>query len=259
MALSHARRLALGAALLGLGCSKPDPAPRRTEPWLATPSASGSTTATSAPRVFQFTSESSIEFSVTGKKGKITGHIPVARGELRIDPRDLKQTRAELEVDLTRLVVETSAPDDFALGASTPTARALEWLELGGQVPAERRAQFATARYELHSLENLSSSFLGVGSKAAPVRAAAVGTLLLHGFRAPVRAEVQLRTVAPNQARERVSIRSVSALVVPLGPHEITARDPSGVVDALGAAHAADWVGKTARVEFELIAESASK
>jgi len=258
MALRGARLAAL-AALWSFGCSKPDPTPRRTEPWLATPSASSSVGVVGAPRHYRFTSESTLSFSVAGRKQKLSGRVPLARGELRLDPRDLKPTQAELEVDLTKLSIETPAPDGFELGASAPDALARQWLELGDQVPAERRAQFATARFELHSLENLSPSYLAIDGKPSSVRAAAVGTLLIHGFRAPVRAEVLLHTLPPAAGVERVSIRSVSALVVPLGPHDITARDPSGVVDTLGAARAADWVGKTARIEFELIAQTDPK
>lgn len=247
--MTRAKLLVAGLALLTAHCKKPEPPPRRTAPWLASPSASSSSSAssTTSARVYRFASDSRIRFSVSGRKGKVDGNVPLAHGELELDPRDLKRARASFDVDLTKLSVETSAPE----GLGSPTELALSWLELGPQVPAERRAPFATARYELVSLESLAPPYLELGTKPSSVRATAVGTLLIHGFRAPVRVEVALRTAGP----DRVSIRSVSALVVPLGPHDITARDASGVVDALGAARAADWIGKTARVEFELVGQ----
>ncbi len=239
-------RLLATVALLAAGCKKSEAPPRRTEPWLANPSAS--TTPVAAARVYEFASDSRVRFTVAGRKGKVDGSVPLARGELRLGPRDLKQTRAGFDVDLTKLSIETPAPDDVG----SPTELALSWLELGSQVPADRRAPFATARFELVSLENLVPPYLELGSKPSTVRATAIGTLLLHGFRAPVRVEVLLRTAGP----DRLSIRNVGALVVALAPHDITARDSSGIVDALGAARAADWVGKTARVEFELNGQS---
>jgi polyisoprenoid-binding protein YceI len=255
MALRGARLWAWGALLTLSACSKPDPPARRTEPWLATPSASGAFNV-GAPRLYRFTSDSSISFSVSGHKEKLNGHLPLASGELHIDPRDLQQTQANLTVDLTKLSIDTPPPSGLELGASSPDALALQWLELGPQVPAERRAQFTPARFELHALENLSSTILLGGGKSGAVRAAAIGTLLIHGFRAPVRVEVSLRKLPASSDPERVSIRSVGALVVSLVPHDITARDAAGVVDALGAARAADWVGKTAHVQFELVAQA---
>ena len=58
------------------------------------------------------------------------------------------------------------------------------------------------------------------------------------------------------EAVERLSIRSASALVVPLGPHDIIARGASGIADALAMAHSAEWVGKNVRIEFDLVAEA---
>lgn len=251
MALRRALLLLLGCA----ACSKPEP-PHRTEPWLAHPSASASAVAAvGGPRAYRFTRGSSVRFSVAGRKAKLTGSVPLTRGELRFDPRDLQGARASIDVDLTQLQIDGEAPEGVELSGATPTATALQWLELGPRVPAERRAQFATARFELSALEGLSSSVLELGRArpATPVRATAVGTLLIHGFRAPIRAELRLSPAGGSA--ERVAIQSASALVVPLAPHDITARDASGVVDALGAARAADWVGKQAQVVFELVAE----
>lgn len=246
MALRRLPLLAAGIALVMLGCRRSEPAPRRTEPWLASPSAS--TTSPSGARNYRFASDNRVRFAVAGRKGKIDGEVPLAQGELRLDPRDLKQSRASFVVDLTKLRIETEAPE----GLGSATELALAWLELGPHVPPERRAPFATARFELVSLENLAPTYLELGSKQGSVRATAIGTLLIHGFRAPVRVEVALRATSP----DRVSIRSVSALVIALAPHDITARDASGIIDALGAARAADWVGKTARVEFELTGQA---
>jgi hypothetical protein len=250
------KRSLICGLLLALGCSKRDSAPHRTEPWLARPSASS--VARGGPRAYHFSQGSFVRFSVSGRKGKLDGRVPLTQGLLRIDPRDLQTASASADFDLTKLSVETPVPDNVELGVAASTL-AQQWLELGARVPAERRAQFATARFELASVENPSSAFLEPGSarKAAVVRATGVGTLLLHGFRAPLRVELRLSVVdTPPGAPERLSIRSASGVVVPLGPHDIAPRDASGIVDALGSARAADWVGKSVRVEFELLAEA---
>jgi hypothetical protein len=254
-----AARLALAALLACAGCSKKPAPPQRTEPWLANPSASSSSVE-SAPRSFRLLSDSSIHFTVPGRKGKVSGRVPLAEGSLTLDPLDLKSASASIDIDLTKLSIDPEGlPDDVAQRGGSPTEQALQWLELGTDVAAERRSQLSKARFELSSLEGLSAAALDLSAPRTHnrVRATVVGSLLLHGFRAPIRGDVLLEPLkVAAGAPPRLSIRSASALVLPLAPHDITARGPGGVADALGMARAADWVGKNARIEFELLAEA---
>ena len=108
-------------------------------------------------------------------------------------------------------------------------------------------------------MESSSAPGLDLSSPKAkkPVRASVVGTLLIHGFRAPVRCDVMLEALeATPGAPPRFSIRSQSALVIALAPHDISARGPSGIADALSMARSAEWVGKNARIELDLVAEA---
>lgn len=229
-------------------CSKPAEKPRRTEPWPAQPSASAAQ-ATTAPRRFRFTPESRVRFALRGTKGTVSGHFTGAQGSLELDPADPKNTRARLEVDLTTLVIDTEVPPGVELGGS-PASVGLQWLELGAEVPAERRAQFKTARFELSSLEGPTPAEVALRRRTGFTPVTAIGTLQLHGFRAPVRLELRVS----GGGSQPLSIRSGRPLVVPLTTHDLTARGPSGITDALGAARAAAWVGKTADVELELVA-----
>jgi len=254
--------LSLLALLTCGGCAKKAPAPHRSAPWLASagPTSSSGRELASAPRTFHFVPGSSVRFSVPGRKAKVSGRAPVSAGNLRLDPRDLTRTSASLDVDLSKLSIDDDGalPEAAPLNGSAPSITALQWLELGADVPAERRAGFATARFELAAVDNLSAPSLDFGAaRPQHVRATAVGTLLIHGFKEPVRVELLLepQKTAPG-APLRLSIRSVGALVIALAPHEITARGPSGIVDAAAMARASDWVGKSARLEFELLAES---
>lgn len=260
MKATRTRGLALFALLSGVSCSKPDPAPRRTEPWLAQPSASTSVGLENTAQVFRFSPDSSVRFTLLGKKGKVSGQLALdlAQATLRLDPRDLKSTRASIDVDLTKLSIDADAlPEDVDLGGSTPNAVALQWLELGPDVAPEKRREFARARFELASVEPSANALDFGASRQQSVRASVVGTVLLHGFRAPVRCEVVLTPVeSPPGTPQRLSIRSVSSLVLALAPHGIVARGPSGIADALGMARSANWVGKQAKVEFELFAEA---
>jgi hypothetical protein len=243
-------------------CSKKPEPPHRTEPWLAHPSASAEAGGVEAPRGFHFTDESRIHFSLLGKKGKLSGRLPLALGNsaLRLDPRDLKSSSASVEVDLTKLSVDAEALPEGVAGG-TPTTLALQWLELGSDVPRERQQAFASARFELVSLESSSAPTLDLSARHGKgrLRATVIGTLLLHGFRAPVRADVTLTPLdTPAGAPARLSIRSAAPLVVALGPHDLVARNASGMPDALATARGVESFGKTAKVEFELEAEADS-
>lgn len=243
------------------GCAKKQEAPRRTEPWLASASASAAP-APRGPLELRFSQESRISFSVPTRRAKLGGHVPIADGKLHLDPDKLDASTATIDADLGRLVIaEDSLPSDVEPPPGSPSALALSWLELGPDVPAERRAQFGVARFVLVSLENLSKPSLDTATdpkRPVTVRATAVGTLLLHGYRAPVRAEVLLQTLPSPNGPLRVSIRSAAPLVLPLAPHDIVARGPSGMPDPLQTARAVDVVGKAVRLELELVAEAIS-
>jgi len=254
-------RLALVALLACAGCAKKPAPPERTEPWLANPSASPSGVV-NAPRTFRFLGDSRIQFNLTGRKGKVSGRVPLTEGSLRLDPGDAKSASASIDVDLTKLSIDNdSLPGNVELGGGSPSDVALRWLELGPDVAAERRNQFSKAHFELSSIEGLSATGLDLGATRVHdrVRATVVGSLLLHGFRAPIRGDVlvePLRVAAG--AAPRLSIRSAGALVLALAPHDITARGRDGVPDALAMSRAADWVGKNVRIDFELLAEAQS-
>lgn len=253
------------ALSLGPSCTKKEPAPRRTAPWLRSASSSSSgASASASPRTFRFAKSSSVRFSVSGRRGKVSGVVPLSGGQLRLDAGDLKNSSASVDVDLTALRIDSDeVPAGVDLGGRSPSSVALDWLELGSELPAERRAPFAMARFELSSVDELSAPSLALWPtpRRPAVRATAAGTLLVHGYRAPVRARVVLESLGPAQdastdAPARLSIRSAVALVVPLAPHDIVERSPAGVVQTLGAERVRDFIGKNVRIEFELLAEA---
>jgi hypothetical protein len=247
------------ALLLSLACAKKAEPPRRTAPWRAQPSASSSTPREAGPLRFRVLDESSIRFSVPTRRARPAGTLALQRGSIELDPRDLSRTKAALDFDLTRLNVDAdSLPAGAELGGAEPRVLALQWLELGSGVPAERREQFSKAHFELSAVEDVSGPLdLDAGKSGAHVSAIAIGSLLLHGFRAPVRTRVQLqaRRPAETDSPRRLTIRSLEPVVLSLAAHDILARSASGVNDAALTARLSDVIGKSARVEFELVAE----
>lgn len=252
----------LAAVLLGVACSKKEEPPRRTAPWRAQPSASVNATTETGPLHFRVLPESSIRFSVPTRRARPGGSLALLDGRIDLDPRDLSRTKASLDFDLTSLAVDAgSLPQEAELAGGDPRVLALQWLELGSDVPAERREQFAKARFELSAVEDASGPLdLEASKSGARTSATAVGSLLLHGFRAPVRTRVQLQVHPPAEpgAPRRLTIRSLDPVVLSLAAHDIQARSAAGVNDAALTARLSDVVGKNARVEFDLSAEAVS-
>lgn len=246
--------------LAGAHCKKHEPAPRRTAPWLASASAQAvESPTTPTKRSFRIDpTASQVRFSLPGRKAKPSGHVPIASGNIELSPRDLKSARANLEVDLRGISVDPSSLPEQSDLTAAPSTLALQWLELGAEVPTEKRAQLARARFELVSVDAQGAGALEFSTpRPARVRVTAVGTLLLHGFRAPVRVELLLEPLpATTPGALRLAIRSATPFVLPLAPHEIGPRSAAGVADPVEAARAEASVGKVARIELDLVAEA---
>jgi hypothetical protein len=242
------------ALLLGSGCSKKVEPPRRTEPWLANPSASSSAETARGPLRFEILAESQARFALSGKRAKVSGAVPLRSGRLELDPSNLGPSGAWLEFDLTRLDVVVGPENQEYAGAESATASALEWLELGSGVADTRREVFKRALFELSAIEDVTASLDLASTKAVTVTA--VGALTLHGFRAPIRTRVQLQPLktAPGEPR-RLSIRSLQSVVLSLEAHDIVSRSSAGVSDATQTERASRVLGKSVRVDFELLAQ----
>lgn len=249
--------IALLSASAG-GCSKEQPPARRTAPWLASASVSASTARTPARLSLRFLPESSVRFSLPSTKAEPSGQLPIVEGQLELDPADLASARGYLEADLLRLTIDpASLPPEAGLDAQSASELALQWLELGSKLPLEHRQQLSRARFELTAIESSSATSLELDARpSSRVRATAIGSLLLHGFRAPVRAEVSVQALPRSPGGPiRVSIRSIKALVLPLEPHDVAPRDASGVAEA-SQTRFPGKPGKSAKITFELVAEA---
>jgi hypothetical protein len=238
------------ALLLGGGCSKKVEPPRRTEPWLANPSASAGPEAGHGPLRFEVLPDSSARFALSGKRAKVSGSVPLQSGNLELYPLNLSKSRALLGFDLTRISASADNPD-YADGAAATTS-ALEWLELGSGVDDTRRDQFRRAVFELSAIEDVTGP-LDLGSTKA-MSVTVVGSIFLHGFRAPVRSRVQLQPLKTNSDEpRRLAIRSLQPVVLSLEAHDIVFRNSAGVSDAAQTGRATGVVGKSVRVEFDMV------
>jgi polyisoprenoid-binding protein YceI len=259
-----ARRLAivLGAfcaAALAVACHRAEKRPDRTEPWLASAQAPASPSSSASPflrRVHYELTASQIAFELPAKRARPRGRLGKASGELDVDLDDLSRTTGHVELELTTLEML----DASQLVDPSNTALALDWLELGASIGAERRATVQRVTYELGSLD--AGHLVAAPSDDRPAARreleshwAVRGELSLHGVRAPAAADVTLTLVpAPDRSAPpaELSIRSRRPLVVSLGTHDIRPRDGRGVPVAKDQGVIGDKVGREAQITFDL-------
>jgi hypothetical protein len=241
--------------LCSVGCAKKEQKPQRTEPWLAHPPASASSSpsgeAALPPIRYVLNERSVIRFELPTRRGALSGSIARVTGELHVDLTDLSRTRGLVRADLSSLRIhapaaaernrpersrpersrpERSEPERSEPERSDPElmARARAALELARDTNAP--ATFAS--FDLTAVEDPSpaqivpaSSPEGANPASRNVRFTAVGNLLLHGFRVARRAPLaaEFGFTSDPQVPSSVLIRSRSPFVISLETHAIVA------------------------------------
>jgi polyisoprenoid-binding protein YceI len=241
--------------LVFLACSREEKRPERTEPWLAASASASSSTLPALRRAHYELESAEVAFELPAKQATPRGRLAKVTGRFEIDLENPERSNGSLGIDLGS--VELDGTGDG--GAEDATRRALEWLELGAEIPATEREPRRYATFALRGVEGAE----GKGAlfrerrdgKRPRLDGTAFGDLSLHGVRAPVRVPVSLE-IEPAPTSEtapgRLVIRSRGPLVVSLGVHDIRPRDARGVLVARELVLLGENVGRDAKVSFVL-------
>jgi hypothetical protein len=239
-----------------VACHRAPPKPERTAPWPASASPSSSNAPAVLRRLHYKLGHGDIGFELPAKHATPRGKVAHPRGDLDVDLDDLSHTTGSVALDLTELALTRTdgAPDDAY------TTRALEWLELGRAVAAEKRdldrnVAFAISALDAGHLVAAPNGDRRVARRELESHWTVRGELSLHGVRAPLTADVTLSIVPgvdPAGPPAELLIRSRKPLVVSLSTHDIVPRDASGVAIAKDLGLMGDKVGNEAKVTFDL-------
>lgn len=211
------------------GCSKKEPKPLRTEPWLAHPPASAAAASSDGGAVqrvrYALDERSVLRVEVSADRLELSGTIATLSGEAELDPSDPGSARGRVRAELASLRLGNGGGDSEA------TALALRALDA-----LDRDAGSTSASFELTALEDPSPAVLEPIPEHTPLpfkrklRATLVGNLLLHGFRVerriPVQAEFEY--AADRSIPSGLSIWTAKPFVIALETHAIAALDRSG-------------------------------
>src|SRR5258706_6206708 len=165
--------------LLGVVACKDEPAAQRVAPPVA-----ASPPASATALKFTVAEKGTASFLIDAPLEKIKGRSSRLRGEITVDPADLKTTRGEVDVDLADLVTETF---DDASKNTTQTGHAHNWMEIGDDVEPKRREENRYARFNIQGIDDVSSKLVDAPDESGErtVTVTAPGDLLLHGGSAP--------------------------------------------------------------------------
>jgi polyisoprenoid-binding protein YceI len=235
-----------------LACSREEKRPERTEPWPAPCAVPSGSARPATLRAHYEVEKSDITFELPAKRATPRGRSPAATGRFEIDFENPERSSGSLRVDLAVIELEGREGEGDAV---EKTRRALEWLELGAEIPAAERETRRFATFSIRALEDANIGAAGSRRKGLRPEGSAtvVGELSLHGVRSPVRVPVSLEFEPPGAPPpRRLVIRSRQPLVVPLGVHDIRPRDARGVLVARELTLLGESVGREAKVGFEL-------
>jgi hypothetical protein len=167
------------------------------------------------------------EFLIDAPLEKIKGRSGKLRGEVTIDPSDLKTTRGEIDVDLMGLVTETFS--DTSQNAAQ-TGHAHNWLEIGDDVELQRREENRFARFTIQTIDEVSSKLADAPEKNGErtVTVTARGDLWVHGVSSPKTVKLLAAFQGPPEAPTGLHVTTAEPLTLSLKEHDIKPRDVAG-------------------------------
>ena len=233
-------------------CSKDEPPAARTAP----PSAPSATSAaTAGQRRFEI-ANGSATFLIDAPLEKIKGRSTKVRGNLDVDPSNLKTGKGQIEFDLEDLKTETFGD---AEKDTTQTGHAKNWFEIGPDVEAKRREENRWVRFTIKAIDDANPTKLAAaeaknGQRAVTVQA--TGDLWLHGVAASKKVNVALTLEGPPEAPTSVRIVTSQPLKVSLKEHDVKPRDLAGKFVSGALEKIGQKIDDTVQISLDLTAKT---
>jgi hypothetical protein len=231
MTMRMCRTLSLAAVTLLTmltACSKDEPSAARSAPPTAASGASQAAAAVApGQRRFEI-ANGTATFLIDAPLEKIKGRSTKVRGNLDLDPADLKTGKGQIEFDLDDLKTETFGD---AEKDSSQTGHAKNWFEIGNDVEAKKREENRWVRFTIKAIDDANPTKLATaeaknGQRSVLVQAS--GDLWLHGAISPKKVNVALTLEGPPEAPTSVRVVTTQPLKVSLKEHDVKPRDLAG-------------------------------
>jgi polyisoprenoid-binding protein YceI len=256
MTLRVSRTLCLAAVpLLTLAaCSKDEPSAARTAPPTVASVAPGAAVA-AGQRRFEVAAGTA-SFLIDAPLEKIKGRSTKVRGNLEVDPADIKTGKGQIELDLDDLKTETfgDAEKDTA-----QTGHAKNWFEIGSDVEAKRREENRWVRFSIKAIDDANPTKLATaeakdGKRTVLVQA--TGDLWLHGVSSSKKVNVALTLEGPPEAPTSIRVVTTQPLKISLKEHDVKPRDLAGKFLSGALEKIGQKIDDTVQVTLDLTAKA---
>jgi polyisoprenoid-binding protein YceI len=239
---------------MSTACSKDEPPAARTAPPSASSPAAAAALA-AGQRRFEIASGTGT-FLIDAPQEKIKGRSTKVRGNLEVDPADLKTGKGQIEVDLDDLKTETFGDADKD---TTQTGHAKNWMEIGPDVEAKRREENRWVRFTIKAIDDANPTKLAAaeaknGQRTVTVQA--TGDLWLHGVASSKKVSVALTLDGPPEAPTSIRIVTSQPLKVSLKEHDVKPRDLAGKFLAGALEKIGQKIDDTVQISLDLTAKA---
>ncbi|MBI4951539.1 MAG: YceI family protein [Myxococcales bacterium] len=169
-----------------------------------------------------------VRFVIDAPEEKIKGRWGKLRGQLDVEPTDLRKTTGQIDVDLADTTTETF--DDAAKNLKQ-TEHARNWFELGTDVPEAQREQNRWARFTVEKVDEVGAvnlASVAPTGDARTVHVTASGHLWLHGVTSPKTVKLVLTLGGPAERPTSLRIATEAPMPVSMKEHDVKPRDVVG-------------------------------
>ena len=223
----------LTLALFSVACDKkdtpvtPDPKPAAAATSAAPAAAPAKVEAPAAGMKRLTVATGKASFLIDAPLEKIKGETGDAKGTIDLDVTDLTKSKGEVSFRLSTL--KTATFGDKSKDESQ-TEHALNWMEVGKESAADKRAKFEWATFALKSVTTAAPKLADVKEEggARAFDAKLTGTFTLHGIASEKTLSVKVVVKGPADAPTEIAVTSAQPLEVSLKEHGIMPRDGVG-------------------------------
>jgi hypothetical protein len=167
-------------------------------------------------------------FLIDAPLEKIKGRSGKLRGNLQLNPSDIKATRGQIQVDLDDLKTETFNDPSKD---SKQTEHAHNWLQLGVDVPEKERGENRWVRFTIRSISSSSAARIADAPEKDGKRTVSIvaqGDVWLHGVSAAKTVKLTVEFQGPTAAPTSIHVVGAEPIVISLKEHDVKPRDVAG-------------------------------
>lgn len=234
MSVKIGRLIGYGFVALGLAACR-EQAPSQNLAPAATALASAKPASAESQKFTLDPAGSQVTFAMSAPLENIYGQVDQASGELYIDPKNLKESRGLISVDLSRLELlqETRKDEKGSFAPRTKSdmqnQHARAWLEISDDAPEAERKKNQRVEFKITQVISVSEADLSrLAGEHREVTAEVKGEMLIHQRKSERTAKLKLVFDTAGDKVTGITVTTAEPFTVSLEQHDVRPRDAFG-------------------------------